>query len=28
VVLLKGLMVSVGLGLLARLAPRRPRWWS
>jgi hypothetical protein len=27
-VLLKGLMVSVGLGLLARLAPRRPRWWS
>jgi len=28
VVLLKGLMVSVGLGLLARLAPRRPRWWT
>jgi len=27
-VLLKGLMVSVGLALLARLAPRRPRWWS
>jgi hypothetical protein len=28
VVVLKGLMVSVGLGLLARLAPRRPRWWT
>ena len=27
-VVLKGLMVSVGLGLLARLAPRRPRWWT
>jgi hypothetical protein len=25
---LKGLMVSIGLGLLARLAPRRPRWWT
>jgi hypothetical protein len=28
VVLLKGMMVSVSLGLLARLAPRRPRWWA
>jgi hypothetical protein len=28
VVLLKGMMVSVGLGLLARLAPQRPRWWT
>jgi hypothetical protein len=28
IVLLKGLMVSVALALLARLAPRRPRWWS
>ena len=27
-VLLKGFMVSVGLGLLARLAPHRPRWWT
>ncbi|NUP55928.1 MAG: hypothetical protein HOQ19_08850 [Gemmatimonadaceae bacterium] len=27
-VLLKGLMVSIGLALLARLAPRRPRWWT
>ncbi len=27
IVLLKGLMVSVGLGLLARLSPRRPSWW-
>jgi hypothetical protein len=27
-VVLKGLMVSIGLGLLARLAPRRPRWWT
>jgi hypothetical protein len=27
-VLLKGMMVSVALGLLARLAPRRPRWFS
>jgi hypothetical protein len=25
---LKGLMVSVGLALLARLAPQRPRWWT
>jgi hypothetical protein len=28
VVVLKGLMVSVGLALLARLAPQRPRWWT
>ena len=28
VVVLKGLMVSVGLALLARLSPQRPRWWS
>jgi hypothetical protein len=28
VVLIKGMMVSVGFGLLARLAPQRPRWWS
>jgi hypothetical protein len=27
-VLLKGLMVSVGLGVIARLSPRRPRWWA
>ena len=27
-VLLKGLMVSLGLAMLARLAPRRPRWWT
>jgi hypothetical protein len=26
--LLKGLMVSVGLGVIARLSPRRPRWWT
>jgi hypothetical protein len=28
IVLLKGSMVSVGLGLMARLSPRRPAWWS
>jgi hypothetical protein len=28
IVLIKGLMVSVGLGVLAGLSPRRPRWWS
>jgi hypothetical protein len=28
IVLLKGLMVSVGLGVIAGLSPRRPRWWS
>ena len=26
--LLKGLMVSLALAMLARLAPRRPRWWT
>ena len=28
VVVLKGLMVSLGLAMLARLAPQRPRWWT
>src|SRR3954469_11096779 len=28
VVLLKGLAVGVGFGIMARLAPRRPRWWT
>lgn len=28
VVLLKGMMVSIGLGMMARLSPRRPAWWS
>ncbi|MEP6732116.1 MAG: hypothetical protein ABJE10_15825 [bacterium] len=28
IVLLKGLMLSLGLGIMARLSPRRPRWWS
>jgi hypothetical protein len=27
-VLLKGLGVGVGFGIMARLSPRRPRWWS
>jgi hypothetical protein len=27
-VVLKGLMVSMGLAMIARLSPRRPRWWS
>ena len=27
-VVLKGLMLSVGLGILARMAPQRPRWWT
>ena len=27
-VVLKGMMVSVSLALLARLAPQRPRWWT
>lgn len=27
-VLLKGLAVGVGFGIMARLSPRRPRWWS
>jgi hypothetical protein len=28
VVLLKGLAIGVGFGIMARLAPRRPRWWT
>lgn len=28
VVLLKGLAVGVGFGIMARLSPRRPRWFS
>jgi hypothetical protein len=28
VVLLKGLGVGVGFGILAKLSPRRPRWWT
>lgn len=28
VVVLKGFMVSIGLGLMARMAPQRPRWWT
>jgi hypothetical protein len=28
IVLLQGLTVGVGLNVLARIAPRRPRWWS
>jgi len=28
IVLLKGLAVGVGFGIMARLSPRRPRWWS
>ena len=28
VVLIKGLAVGVGFGIMARLAPRRPRWWT
>ncbi|MEO6525162.1 MAG: hypothetical protein ABIP93_00915 [Gemmatimonadaceae bacterium] len=27
-VLLKGLAISVGLGIMARLSPRRPRWFT
>jgi hypothetical protein len=27
-VLLKGLAVAMGFGVIARLAPRRPRWWT
>jgi hypothetical protein len=27
-VLLQGLTVGVGLNVIARIAPRRPRWWS
>ena len=28
IVLIRGLMVSIGLGVMAGLSPRRPRWWS
>jgi len=28
VVVVRGLMVSIGLGVMAGLSPRRPRWWS
>ena len=28
IVLLKGFMVSVGLGILARMSPSRPRWYT
>lgn len=27
-VVVRGLMVSIGLGVMAGLSPRRPRWWS
>ena len=27
-VVVRGLMVSVGLNVMAGLSPRRPRWWS
>jgi hypothetical protein len=27
-VVIRGLMVSVGLNVMAGLSPRRPRWWS
>jgi hypothetical protein len=28
IVLLKGIAVGVGFGIIARLSPRRPRWWT
>jgi hypothetical protein len=28
IVVVRGLMVSIGLGVMAGLSPRRPRWWS
>lgn len=28
IVLLKGVAVGVGFGIMGRLAPRRPRWWT
>jgi hypothetical protein len=28
VVVVRGLMVAIGLGVMAGLSPRRPRWWS
>jgi hypothetical protein len=27
-IVIRGLMVSVGLNVMAGLSPRRPRWWS
>jgi hypothetical protein len=27
-VLIKGIAVGVGFGIIARLSPRRPRWWT
>jgi hypothetical protein len=27
-VVLQGLTIGVGLGVVARIAPRRPRWWT
>jgi len=27
-VLIKGVAVGVGFGIIARLSPRRPRWWT
>jgi hypothetical protein len=28
IVLIKGIAVGVGFGIMARLSPRRPRWWT
>jgi hypothetical protein len=28
IVLIKGVAVGVGFGIIARLSPRRPRWWT
>jgi hypothetical protein len=28
VFVMRGLMVSVGVGVIAGMSPRRPRWWS
>jgi hypothetical protein len=28
IVVVRGFMVSIGLGVMAGLSPRRPRWWS
>jgi hypothetical protein len=28
IVLLKGVAIGVGFGIMARLSPRRPRWWT
>ena len=27
-ILIKGIAVGVGFGIIARLSPRRPRWWT